>query len=802
MHLHAGAFSGKMTDNTDKKSELLEKINAFRSQLEELKNRASELDHQPHDDVFLDSLLENIPDSIYFKDTLSRFLLINKAHARLLGLQNPQDAYGKTDFDFLNPSFAQDSYADEQYIIKTGKPIINKREKITLPDSTYRWVSATKVPLRNNTGKIFGIVSISRDITDEKREEEKIGESEQRIRRLLTDSSDVISILDRKGTLLYESPSANRVFGVSSQKPRLGTNIFGFCHPEDLRRVIYMFSDLVQRPRESKKIIFRFRHADGSWLTLESICRNLLDDPAINGIIVSSRDITDRKRAEERIKIFEHVVKSANDCIIIADLNNYILFVNRSFCDTYLYHPEEVIGKHLKLLWSPRNADTKLEDIFPENEKKGWEGELISIRKDGTEFPIYLSTSVIKDESGNPIAVAGIVRDITKQKQLEDQLRQSQKMESLSVLVGGIAHNFNNILSVIMGYAALLEDPKLDREKLDRNVRTITEATERGAHLVHQLMTYIKKSPVRFENVSVNEVLEEMTEMAIQTFPKTLIFSLDIDPRNPVVHADRNQFRQVLFNLYLNARDAMPHGGTISIRTDIVSGESLRDTFVHVRDTEYVRISINDTGIGMDAEIQNRIFDPFFTTKEIGKGVGLGLPMVHGIVESHDGFIDVDSTLDKGSTFTVYFPLLRFEERRPEPVPVERKQTASIKDTILIVEDEESMRALLVDTLQDNNFTALQAEDGVQALELFEQYIDSIAAVILDIGLPRLGGYETFLQMHAMNPKIPVIIASGYNDPDAQLTLEAAGAKYFIQKPYKFSQILKTIRTVIDASAG
>lgn len=789
-----------MTTDTDRRTELLEKIDKFRRQLNELKTRVHAVEPEPLDDVFINSFLENIPDSIFFKDTSSRFLLINKAHARVLGVSRPNEAYGKTDYDYFDAEIAHAAHDDEQYIIRTGKPIINKREQITMPDDTYRWVSVTKVPLRDNKGKIFGIAGISRDITDEKIEEEKVSASEQRFRRLLTDTSDVISILDRKGIVRYESPSAKRTFGVDERKPRLGTNIFGFCHPEDLKKVILTFTELIQHPRDSRTIVFRFRHANGTWILIESICQNLLDDPAINGIIVSSRNITGRKLVDEKTKIFEQVVKSANDSIVITDLQNNIIFVNQTFCDIYGYTSEEIIGEHVNIIWSEKNTDEKVEDVFSSSGQTEWKGELYSRKKDGSDFSVYISSSIIKDESGNPIAVAGIIRDITKQKKVQEQLRQSQKMESLSVLVGGIAHNFNNILGVIMGYASMLEDPKIEREKLDRNVRVITEAAERGAHLVQQLMTYIKKSPIQFRDVAVNEVIGEMTEMVIQTFPQTITFSVDLDSRNPVIHADRNQFRQVLFNLFLNARDAMPRGGTITVTSDVIRGNKLKEKFENAKEIEYVRVDVNDTGVGMDDEIQNRIFDPFFTTKEVGKGVGLGLPMVYGIVESHNGFIDVKSSIDEGSTFSVYIPLLRFEEGAETEIDEKVVEAASGENTILIVEDEESLRILLAERLMESGYTVLQAGDGLEAIEIFEQNEKSLSAVILDIGLPKLGGYETFLKMRDRKPNIPIIIASGYNDPDAKLAIETAGAQLFIQKPYKFSHILKVVGEVIESA--
>ncbi len=789
-----------MTIETELQTELLEKIEKFRRHLDELKTRVHTVEPEPSQDFLLNSLFENIPDSIFFKDTSSRFLLINKAYARILGVTHPLEAHGKTDLDFFDAEIAQAAYDDEQYIIRTGKPIINKREQVGTGDYTKQWYSVTKVPLRDNKGKIFGIAGISRDITDEKIEEEKLSKSEQRFRRLLTDSSDVISILDRKGIVRYESPSASRTFGDDERKPRLGTNIFGFCHPEDLKKVILTFTDLLQHPRDSRTIVFRFRHTNGSWILIEAICQNLLDDPDINGIIISSRDITDRKGVDEKTPVFEQVVKSANDAIVITDLQNNIIFVNQTFCEIYGYTSEEVIGKQVSIIWSEKNTDEKIENIFSGTDQTEWKGELFNRKKDGAEFSVYISSSIINDETGNPIAVAGIIRDITKQKKVQEQLRQSQKMESLSVLVGGIAHNFNNILGVIMGYASMLEDPSIERDKLDRNVRVITEAAERGGHLVQQLMAYIKKSPIKFSDVAVNEVIGEMTEMVMQTFPQTITFSVDLVSRDPVIHADRNQFRQVLFNLFLNARDAMPRGGRITVMSDVIRGSDLKEKFEKAKEIDYVQIDVNDTGVGMDEEIQSRIFDPFFTTKEVGQGVGLGLPMVYGIVESHNGFIDVKSTIDEGSTFTVYIPLLRFENGAEPEIDEEIVETVTGEESILIVEDEESLRILLAERLMDSGYTVLQAGDGLEAIEIFEQNEKSLSAVILDIGLPKLGGYETFLRMRNRNPDIPIIIASGYNDPDAKLAIETAGARLFVQKPYKFSHILKVVGEVIKST--
>ncbi len=494
----------------------------------------------------------------------------------------------------------------------------------------------------------------------------------------------------------------------------------------------------------------------------------------------------------ERTQIFEHVVKNVNDSIVITDMQRRIIIVNRSFCDTYGYDAEKVIGQEVSFIWSEKNRENNVEEVFAPCNLSGWKGELLSRKQDGSEFPVYVTTSVIKDETGYPKAIAGIICDMSKQKQLKNQLLQSEKNKSLDVLVGGITYNFNTILNVVMGYASMLEETGLEHERLERYVSGITDAAERGTHLIHQLMTYIEKLPVHYQDVSVHDVIDETTGKMMQVFPDNITFSVGLEPHNLIIRADRNQICQVLFNLFLNAREAMPHGGEIRIRTEIIHGDEIRDRFVGVKDREYVRVVVEDTGTGIDEEIQSRIFDPFFTTKEEGTGVGLGLPLVGSIVESHNGFIDVTSARKCGATFSVYFPLERFEEKTKSFV-----EEATEKDTILVVEDEMSMRLLLSEKLEEAGYNVVQAADGIEALEIFDREGNGLGAVLLDIGLPRFSGYETFIKMRERNAGIPVIITSGYSDPDVKRAIEIAGARLFVQKPYKFDHILKVLREVI-----
>jgi two-component system, cell cycle sensor histidine kinase and response regulator CckA len=792
-----------MADNSQRRAIVLEKLNIIKVQVDELQNSISDLaGEEPagsEDSRFVDSLLELIPDAIFFKDIRSRYLLVNKACLSLLELPFAGHAYGKTDFDFFSPEYARNTYLEEQHLMYSGVAELNREVTIPMRDGTSYNAVLTRMPVRSALGETIGIVGIIRPLRETESGGGGEGITDVKLHRLLSSSADILSIVDANATLLYESPSSAGLLGHEPAFSRIGVNIFGFCHPADLNNLMDGFNRVVREPGKTKKITYRVRHADGTWVLLESVFRNLLEDPAVQGVIVSSRDISDVQRAQERVTIFEHVVKSVNDSIIITDLRGNIIFVNQAFCNTYRYTTDEIVGQNISLLWSERAQGESLESILKNTMEVGWEGEVYHKKKDGAEYNVYLTSTVVKDGVGTPIALTAIARDITKNKQIEEQLRHSQKMESLGVLVGGIAHNFNNILGVIMGYASLLEEGESDREKLIRNARIITEAAERGAHLVHQLMMYIKKSPVHFEPVSVNDAIEELTSMVKQTFPQTITFIHTLDERFPNIHADINQFKQVLFNIYLNARDAMLQGGTITVSSTVVAGAGLKGKFLNAKDTEYVCIAVTDTGIGMDEEIKSRIFDPFFTTKEIGKGIGLGLTMVYGMVESHMGFIDVESTADKGSTFRLYFPLQGFRGKIAEKDKKVTTPTGDERKTIFVVEDEDPLRELLVRTLRDTGYRVISASDGVEALKVFGEARDRVDLVVLDLGLPKLSGYDVLKRIRELNPDLSIIVASGFSDPDLKESLDRTGVNYFLQKPYKRSTILNVIRTLLTA---
>lgn len=397
-------------------------------------------------------------------------------------------------------------------------------------------------------------------------------------------------------------------------------------------------------------------------------------------------------------------------------------------------------------------------------------------------------------------ARAALLEDIEEQKILEEQLRQSQKLESIGTLAAGVAHDFNNVLNIIKGYASLLAD----RPDTAESVRIIDEAVERGASTVRQLLILSRKSEAALVPTSLNDLVAELARLVVQTFPKTIDIKLELaDGLSPTL-ADANQIRQVLLNLSLNARDAMPTGGRLTFRTKIAetarpdSGSTAKQTF-------FV-IEVADTGKGMDEAVRRRIFEPFFTTKHTGEGTGLGLAIAYGVVQNHGGFIDVESRVGKGTTFRIYLPAGPLEEQLSmaailHGVPAQPdRRTAPVHRTVFIVEDEEHTARLLKTVLARRGCSAVVALDGAAALEIYQSRWREIDAVLLDIGLPKIPGWEVMRRMKEINPAVKIIVASGNIAPELRADMHRVGVNEFVDKPYTFDGVAEKLETIMAAA--
>jgi PAS domain S-box-containing protein len=668
------------------------------------------------------------------------------------------------------------------------------------------WSEITFSPVRDAEGVLTHYIGIMNDLTDRVQSEYKLRESEERFRKLLENASDVISVISEDGTVLYESPAVERILGFDSAKRRVGQNIFDFIHPEDRDVAVSAFLNFINDPGAIHRFTFRMQRADGDWRIMESVGHNLLDYSAVHGIILNSRDVTERITAEEALRQSEERYRLFFEDDLTGDFiatpEGEIIACNHAFALIFGYNSvQAAMHTNLKDLYPSSNLhNVILGQLRKKKRINGYELELKRI--DGKSVHIIENIVGVFDGGGNLIEIKGYMFDNTERKRLEQQLIQAQKMQSLGTLAAGVAHDFNNVLSIVDGSLSLVK-PHVNDEALQKYISMGEMAVERGADVAGRLLTFARTDDVKIIPFDFNKVVNELTKVLNHTIDKNIVVNAEIDPDSPFIKGDRGQVYQMLLNLCINARDAIldPRRksglpGLISISTICLNGEVVREKFNDANDTHYLCIRVEDNGIGMSDSVRQQIFDPFFTTKPAGKGTGLGLSVVYGMVKSHSGYIEVESEEGCGTVFDIYLPALIVEQQLSKQLDDDGVQGGS--ETILVVEDEEMMLTIVSEMLRVNGYRVLQAKDGVEGLELFTKHQDSIGAVILDMGLPRMSGQDLFKRMKQINPEVRVVIASGFTDQSLKNILIQQGAQAYLQKPYKPREILSLLRKVFD----
>ncbi len=524
----------------------------------------------------------------------------------------------------------------------------------------------------------------------------------------------------------------------------------------------------------------------------------VIGEEQIDGFVGIGRDITERKQQEKQLRLLAKALETTSEMVWITDSSNRIVYINHALEESFGYTLDDIHHRHPIAFFSPTQQDRILFELASKKTNQGWSGELTCRRKDGTEFPALLSTSLIESEEKSIIGYVGVARDIREYKEIQEQLRQAQKLESVGTLAGGIAHDFNNILAIIMSYDSILARGKYTQEGLQESIRMIRSAVDRGASIVRQLLTVARKSPVEYGPVSINNLILEMVNLLKETFPKVITISARMDTKIPEFVADQSQIEQVILNLCVNARDAMPKGGNLTVSTYLTRGDKLKKRFPEAAHKEYVQISVTDTGTGIEEDIREKIFEPFYTTKDIGKGTGLGLSVVYGVIQSHKGFIDLESEPGKGTTFHVYLPLIEEQKEHREFLESSMGELLGARETILVIEDEEALLKFLKNELTAAGYRIILARDGVEGLNTFKAHQNEISVVISDLGLPKMGGWECFLQMKEIDPDVKIIITSGYIDADLQSMMDNGGVQGHVIKPYTTTEILVKIRELLS----
>ncbi|MEP0822367.1 MAG: PAS domain S-box protein [Ignavibacterium sp.] len=513
------------------------------------------------------------------------------------------------------------------------------------------------------------------------------------------------------------------------------------------------------------------------------------------GVALENAALFERlRRSEERyMDLFEH----SPDMYHIVNSNGIIVSCNQTEAERLGYRKDDLMGQPVFKLYPPDYHDEvrrQLEKVFERGEEvTGVEEQIMDSR--GELIDVSVSTSIIYDEHRRPAFMRAVARDITEKKKLEAKILHAQRIDSIGNLAGGISHDFNNILTSILGSTAIMKRKMKKGDPWYRFVDIIETAARRGAALTRQLLTFARKGTVQFKPVIANEIVEETLNLFERSIDKTLTLKKDLDDELMVINGDDGQIQQAILNLLINARDAMPEGGEITVRTRREGFSSGPPNVIGEQKTgEFVGITVKDEGVGMDRHTRQHIFEPFFTTKDQGKGTGLGLSVVYGVVNSHEGFITVNSEPGRGSEFTLFFPLMlesgavRRRERQP--------RLSRGRESVLVVDDEEHVGEVIGGMLKNLGYRVSIARSGQEAISLLEAR-KRFDAVVLDMNMPEMGGRETFYRLKELNPDLRVVISTGYSNTTIDGTPLRDAIDGFLQKPYQLEELSKTMREVL-----
>ncbi|MBI5575490.1 MAG: PAS domain S-box protein [Deltaproteobacteria bacterium] len=686
--------------------------------------------------------------------------------------------------------------------VREQRKVMRTEYRILHRDGSYKWIADRRQLIYDREGDFAYVDGLALDITDRKQAEEERLSSEQRFRAIADTATDAIISADSAGRIIFFNRSAETLFGYSGEE--LAGKSLSVLIPARYRsaheRGIARFLETGEARLIGKTVELHALRKDGAEFPIElSLATwNSSEGVFFTGII---RDITPRKRAQEEVSRLATAVGQLAEAVIITDTAGIIQYVNPAFERITGYSAGETIGKNTSILKSGRHDEVFYRDMW-EKLRGGevWAGRFFNRRKDGKVYEEDALISPVHDESGRIVNYVAVKRDVTRLVSLEKQVQTAQRMEAVGTLAGGIAHDFNNALTGVLGFAELLQS-KIGRDPHAlADLGQIKHCAERASGLTKQLLTFARRQTVVPVNLNLNDVVSGMMKFFSRILGERIELDQSLAGELPAVRADFGQMEQILMNLCLNARDAMPEGGRIRIETrEEKLGGDYAMRHPYVKPGRYVLLTVSDTGCGMDEKTRERAFEPFFTTKGPERGTGLGLSVVYGIVKMNNGILNLYSEPGMGATFKIYFPAV---DAVPDVIPA-RNEDAAMRggtETILLAEDDEVVRTLAERALKDVGYTVIAARNGEEAVEIFRKCRD-VELALLDMIMPELDGREAYEKMRGIKPDLKVIFTSGYAaDPEGKPFVLEEGVP-FLAKPYGLVSLARMVREVLDKKA-
>jgi PAS domain S-box-containing protein len=738
-------------------------------------------------------LFENAPVGFHEINTEGRLARINKTELGMLGY-SAEELTGQ----FAWQISAEEEATREVVLAKLAgapTPMTLERE-FRRKDGTIFPVLITDRILKRADGTIIGTRTAIQDITERKQAEEALRESEQKFSKMFHASPIAILLTTiKEGRFLDANEECLRMLGRTREEV-IGHTVFEFDAWVDPEQRAVIIAKLKEHGTVHN-LEMEFRSRSGQ------VCHALgsVEELVVGGescLLGLGLDITERKRAEVANARLVTAVEQVADTVVITDITGAILYANPAFEKTTGYTRQETLGQNSRFLKSGRQDAGFYRQMWETLDRGGtWSGHFINKRKDGTEFEEDATISPIRDKQGTIINYVAVKHDVTHELQLEAQFRQAQKMEAIGQLAGGIAHDFNNILTAMFGYGYLLQQDLAQNPSSLENITEILKAAKRAQDLVQQILTFSRQRENRRQVVPLKAIIEEAMKFLRASLPVNIKIEMHLADGAPAVLADPTQIYQVTMNLATNALHAMegqPGRLTVSLDSFQPDAEFIR-THPQFRCSSYARMMVADTGQGMDAKTLERIFEPFFTTKAVGKGTGLGLAVVHGVVQSHHGIITVESQPGQGTTFSLYFPA-----HAPGAAVNGAKNSNAVPghgERILLVDDETSLTTLFQRLLTSLNYQATICNLPREAADLFRHDPDQFDLVITDLTMPEMNGLELAHEIHALRPHLPVILLSGFSAAFTHETLREAGIHKLLNKPVSLSVLAETLHTIL-----
>jgi PAS domain S-box-containing protein len=669
-------------------------------------------------------------------------------------------------------------------------------------DGSLYWVDTTIVPFLDDRGTPFQYLAIRFDISDRKLTEDALRQSEQRFRAIFDGTFQFVGLLDTDGILIEANRTALTAIGVTSEEVigQLFWETPWWTHSPDLQ---IQLQQAIGQAATGQLVRFEARHflADGSYITVDFSLSPIFDDTGkVVMLIPEGRDISGRKAAEQKIGEQAMLLNIATDAILVRDLHNRIRFWNNGAERIYGWSAVEAIDRDaIDLLCRDSSpvAATAFETVLQQGE---WQGELTKVTKTGQQVIVQSRWTLVRDEENNPKEILSVDTDITEKKQLEAQFLRAQRLESLGTLASGIAHDMNNVLTPILAASQLLPLRLTNLDDRSQSlVHMLEESAKRGTALVQQILSFARGSDGTRTPLQIRHILAEVVRVARQTFPKSIDLSLNLVTTELwSLTADATQLHQVLMNLMVNARDAMPDGGTLTIAAEnLIVDENYAQVNIDARVGPYVVVTVTDTGSGIPPEVLERIFEPFFTTKAQGNGTGLGLSTTLGIVKSHGGFIHAYSDVGRGTSFKIYLPA----EASSETVSAIDILDLPIGngELILVVDDEVSVREIVKASLEAYNYRVMTANDGIQAISLYAQHKSEIQFILLDLMMPSLDSPSTILALQQIDPDVSIVVMSGLSANESIKNISQVQVQGFLAKPFTSQELLQTLQRLRSA---